>query len=112
MVKSKTDSKVSSNHEETFNTLQTRHAALRDRKISVETQKTSVDEQLAALQAAAEEQFGTHNIAELKAQLEKMEAENEKKLNDYQKKLNEIDAQLAKIDSDLKEDDESEAAAV
>ena len=52
MVKSKTDSKLSSNHEETFNTLQTRHAALRDRKISVETQKTGVDEQLAALQAA------------------------------------------------------------
>ena len=108
MVKSKTDMKVSSNHEETFNTLQARHAALRDRKISVETQKTSVDEQLAALQAAAEEQFGTHNIAELRAQLEKMEAQNEKKLSDYQKKLNEIDAQLAEIDNDLKEDDQSQ----
>ncbi len=109
MAKTKTDSNVSSNHEETFNTLQTRHAALRDRKISVETQKTSVDEQLAALQAAAKEQFGTHNIAELKAQLEKMETENEKKLNDYQKKLNEIDAQLAKIDIELTENDEGQS---
>ena len=112
MVKSKTDSKVSSNHEETFNTLQKRHAKLRDCKISVETQKTSVDEQLAALQTAAEEQFGTHDIAELKAQLEKMEAENEKKLNDYQKKLNEIDEQLAKIDSELTQDDGTQPPSV
>ena len=79
---------------------------------SVETQKTSVDEQLAALQAAADEQFGTHDIAELKAQLEKMEAENEKKLTDYQKKLNEIDEQLDKIDSELKQDDESQPPSV
>ncbi len=107
MVKTKTESKISSNHEEAFNTLQARYAALRDRKISVETQKTSVGEQLAALQAAAEEQFGTHDIAELKAQLEQMEAENEKKLNDYQKTLNKIDQQLAEIDNDLKADDES-----
>ena len=108
MVKSKTDSNVSSNHEETFNTLQKRHASLRDRKITVETQKSTVDDQLAALQAAAEEQFGTHNVAEVNAQLEKMEAENDKKLNDYQEKLNEIDEQLAQIDSDLKEDDQSQ----
>ena len=74
----------------------------------METQKSTVDDQLAALQAAAEEQFGTHNVAELKAQLEKMEAENDKKLNDYQEKLNEIDEQLAQIDSDLKEDDQSQ----
>ena len=109
MAKSKTKSDISSNHEEAFNALQTRYADLHDRKISVETQKTSVGEQLSALQAAAEEQFGTHDIAELKAQLEQKEAENEKKLSDYQKRLNEIDEQLAKIDNELKAGDETEA---
>ena len=111
MVKSKSDSNVSSDHEETFNSLQARHADLRDRKISVETQKTTVDEQLSALQKAAVEQFGTHDIAELKAQLEKMEAENEKKLNDYQEKLNEIDEQLAQIDNDLNEGEPSQPSS-
>ena len=94
-----------------FNALQAQYTKLRDRKITVQTQRTSVGEQLKELQASAEKEFGTHDVAALKKKLEQMEAENEKKLNDYQKTLNEIDTQLAEIDNDLKSEQKSEQIA-
>lgn len=84
-----------------FVTQQQRYQKLHERKIRVETEKKSIDQQLASLKASAIEQFGSDDVEELKAMLAKTRRENEQKIADYEKHLDSIDAKLGEIDREL-----------
>ncbi|MDX1948317.1 MAG: phage scaffolding protein [Pirellulaceae bacterium] len=82
----------------TLEELQQRFESLNTRKIQAGTRLEAAQKQLADLQRQAREQYGTDDVAELRAKLETMKAENDQKRRTYQAQLDKIDADLAAVE--------------
>ena len=74
--------------------LKKRYEELNDKKIRAEENLKYAEEILAKLKQKAREEYGTDNIVELGAELERKETENERKRSDYQLSLDTIEANL------------------
>jgi predicted nucleic acid-binding Zn-ribbon protein len=85
---------------------------LHKQQIQAQTKLDNANEQLAKLEAAAKEEFGSSDIAELEAKLAAMEVDNEKRRSEYQTLLDKISADLAKVESGESVDTEIVASEV
>ncbi|MDX1964016.1 MAG: hypothetical protein SFX18_12750 [Pirellulales bacterium] len=70
-------------------------------KTVAETQAQAAAQQLEQLQAAARKEYGTDDLEQLEALLEKMKAENEEKRAAYQATLTSIDLELAAVEREF-----------
>ena len=84
---------------QTITDLQERYERLRDRKITTEANLKTAQADLDKLQREADEAYGTHDIDELKKQLEQMKRENEEKRASYQAALDKIDDDLHAVET-------------
>jgi septal ring factor EnvC (AmiA/AmiB activator) len=90
--------------------LKEQYEKLNERKIETKTELKRAEEDLATLQKDADQEFGTHDVAELREKLNTMEAENKKNRLEYQKLLDKIETDLAKVEKENKQPTASESA--
>ncbi len=89
--------------------LKEQYEKLNERKIETKTELKRAEEDLATLQEDADQEFGTHDVAELREKLNTMEAENKKNRLEYQKLLDKIETDLAKVEKENKQPAASES---
>ena len=83
---------------QTIDELKQRYTVLHERKIKASATLDHAREQLEKLQQQAREQYGTDNVAELRAKLAAMEAENERRRAEYQADLERIETELTAVE--------------
>jgi TolA-binding protein len=86
---------LSASEPESIEALAKRHRDLERTKIRAEAELRNLEQQLGEAKGEAKRLFGTDDLAELKALLERMREENLRKRRDYQAHLDEIEAGLA-----------------
>ena len=77
-------------------------------KVRADENLKNAQKQLQQVQSEAEEMFGTSNIAELMAMLEKMELENKQLQADYQKHLDEVESELQAVDKEYSQSEDEQ----
>jgi len=78
-----------------------RHAALTERRQRVQVELEAAARQLEEAQAEAERDFGTRDLAELRALYAQREQENERKVSQFIDDLNALEASLADVERQL-----------
>jgi len=84
---------------QTIEELQKRYQSLNEKKIRSETNLKHARDTLESLKEQARKQFGTDDVAELRAKLDEMTAENNRKREEYQAQLDTIERELTEIDA-------------
>ena len=87
------------NQAQDIEALEKRHKVLETKKITVEAHLATSKGTLEKLKQEAREKYGTDDIVELCAKLEKMTRENERKCADYQEHLTAIETELAEVEA-------------
>ena len=85
--------------QEKLEALKKEYTALHTQKITTEANIKNLEEQLARLRAAAEQEFGTSDLAALQQILEERRRENEARVARYEQHIQEIKTNLAAIDT-------------
>lgn len=80
-----------------YETERKRHAALRDRKITEEANRKRAQSDLDALRAEMQATYGTSDVKELKAQLEKRRVERQAMLEDVRRANDAVEAALTEL---------------
>jgi len=78
--------------------LRSRYDKLAAQRSAAEALLENAKKELAKLEAEAKEAYGTSDLAELEAQLAKMEHENLEKRRAYQQQLDTIEAKLREVE--------------
>jgi hypothetical protein len=87
--------------QQTIEQLQQRYTSLHTKKIQSETKLGEARRQLENLKSEARTKYGTDDLNELRAKLERMKADNEKKRADYQAELQRIEGELAQVEQNF-----------
>ncbi len=85
--------------QEKLEALKKEYSALHTQKITTEANIKNLEEQLARLQATAEKEFGTSDLAALQQILEERRRENEARVAQYEQHIQEIKGSLAAIET-------------
>jgi hypothetical protein len=91
--------------------LRERYETLNRKKITAEANLTTSSQNLESLQKQAREQYGTDDLALLRAKLEEMTKENERKRAEYQEHLTTIESNLAEVELQQAEASKKESQA-
>ena len=97
---------MNSQETQTIEQLRERFQHLHTEKVRAEQDHKNAQETLETLKAQAHEQFGTDDIDQLKAMLQKIDAENLQKRQEYQAELEKIEGSLEAVESDMEDKDE------
>ena len=89
---------VPAGDEQSIEELRKRYEKLNRRKIQSERDLEHAKQRLDESKQQAREQYGTDDVAELRAKLNKMTAENEEKRREYQASLAQIESDLADVE--------------
>jgi hypothetical protein len=84
--------------QQSIEALQKRYARLNEKKIEAETELRGAQKRLLELQGQAREKYGTDDVAQLEALLQKMKADNEARRAAYQADLDRIEGELAAVE--------------
>jgi len=84
-------------------TLRSRYDKLAAQRSAADALLDNARKELAKLEAEAKELYGTSDLAELEAQLTKMEQENLEKRRAYQEHLDAIEAKLKEVEDKFRE---------
>ena len=96
---------MNSQETQTIEQLRERFQQLHTEKVRAEQDHKNAQETLETLKAQAREQFGTDDIDQLKAMLQKIDAENLQKRQEYQAELEKIEGSLEAVESDMEDKD-------
>jgi len=84
--------------QERLDQLRGEYRKLHEQKISTDTERKSLDEQLRTLREKAEREYGTSDVEELKALLERRRQENERMVAEYEQHIEGIKQGLESIE--------------
>lgn len=90
--------------EQELNGLRRQYEQLRDQKVRTEQQVTDLSGQLEALKEQAKAEYGTSDIEELQALLEKKRQENVQVVAEYREHIQQIQADLAGVENRVEEE--------
>jgi len=85
--------------EQELNGLKKQYEQLRDRKVRTEQDVANLTEQLEALKAQAEAEYGTSDMKELQALLEQKRQQNEELVAKYREHIDTIQTDLAAVEN-------------
>lgn len=80
-----------------------RFEKLKKKRIQAETKLDESTKELEKLRKEALETFGTDDVDQLEAKLNKMKAENDRKRTEFEKQLGDVEQKLEQVESEFSE---------